>query len=376
MKKSKRNLLIGSASAAVLGALVAGGLWWHSQQPSQSSQSTTARTEQTIAEPLAARRVSENERHYIFDLNENVTREHVYYTNRYGVEIAADIYYPKDMDKSQQHAALVVGPPFGGVKEQGPGVYANELAQRGFVVVAFDPAYHGYSGGQPRYTGSPETYVEDFSAAVDYLGTLDYVNRDQIGALGICASGAFSLGAAAQDTRIKAVATSVLYDIPGLAGSATGDARREQLDAIGQQRWEDAENGTAAYRENYPSSPQDSIPEGLDETAAEFNEFYATSRGWHENALSNITDTSNPSFMNFQVTNHINEISAPILMVTSEQAHSRAFTEGIYDMFENKDNVEMYVAPRGRHIDFYDNTGNVIPFDRFADFFNNALGVK
>jgi fermentation-respiration switch protein FrsA (DUF1100 family) len=193
------------------------------------------------------------------------------------VEIAADLYYAKDLDKTVNYPALVVGPPFGGVKEQGPGVYANQLAQHGFVVLAFDPAYHGYSGGQPRYTGSPDTYLEDFSAAVDYIGTLDFVNRDQIGALGICASGGFALGAAAQDARIKAVATSVMYDIPSLAGMATGIDRAVPLEQYSQQRWTDFEmaqqRGLAL-----PEQPQTEVPEDLP-MLPEFFDFYATKRG-------------------------------------------------------------------------------------------------
>ena len=192
-------------------------------------------------DPTAAIRVSPDEEYYIFELNDDVEREHVYYRTRYGIEVAADLYTAKDMDRSGKYPAIVVGPPFGGVKEQGPGVYANELARRGFVVLAIDPAYHGYSGGQPRNVGSPDTYVEDFSAGVDFLGTQEFVDRERIGALGICASGGFALGAAAQDTRIKAVATSVMYDIPGLANSATGEDRANQLDELGKQLDRDRE---------------------------------------------------------------------------------------------------------------------------------------
>lgn len=168
------------------------------------------RTEKTapieiVENPNAAIRVSADEEHYIFELDEGVSRTHVYYNNRFGIEIAADLYMPKDVDTSKEYPAIVVGSPFGGVKEQGPGIYANQLAQRGFVVLAFDPAYHGYSGGYPRYTASTTMYAEDFSAAVDYLGTQDFVDRDKIGALGICGSGGFALSAAAMDTRIKAV---------------------------------------------------------------------------------------------------------------------------------------------------------------------------
>ena len=146
--------------------------------------------------PNLAVRISPEEDHYIFELDENVERTQVYYKNRFGIELAGDLYIARDADLSQQYPALVIGPPFGGVKEQGPGVYANELAQRGFVVLTFDPAYHGYSGGEPRMTGSTSVYVEDFSAGVDFLGSLDYVDRERIGAIGICGSGGFALSAA------------------------------------------------------------------------------------------------------------------------------------------------------------------------------------
>lgn len=323
-----------------------------------------------VMNPLQATRVAPADEYYIFDLDSTVVREHVYYSTRYGVEIAADLYYAKDLDKTVNYPALVVGPPFGGVKEQGPGVYANQLAQHGFVVLAFDPAYHGYSGGQPRYTGSPDTYLEDFSAAVDYIGTLDFVNRDQIGAIGICASGGFSLGAAAQDARIKAVATSVMYDIPSLAGMATGNDRAVPLEQYSQQRWTDFENGTAAVVLHYPEQPQTEVPEDLP-MLPEFFDFYATKRGWHPHALTNITTVSNLSFMNFQITNHIHEISPrPVLLLTTETAHSRPFSEITFEKLQEP--KELYVAPAADHVDFYDRV-DLIPFAKLETFFKNAF---
>lgn len=320
-----------------------------------------------------AKRLAEDEETYIFDLDENVVREHVYYPTRYGVEIAADLYYTKNLDTSAQYPALVVGPPFGGVKEQGPGVYANQLAQRGFVVVAFDPAYHGNSGGAPRYTGSPDTYVEDFSAAIDFLGTLPYVNREQIGAIGICASGGFALGAAAQDARIKAVATSVMYDIPNLANALTGEERAQQLVSLSQQRWTDVENGETAYTNIYPEQPfarGTQMPEDFP-ALPEFFDFYATERGWHKNALTNITATSNLSFMNFQATAHIDEISPrPVLLITSQEAHSKGFSDATFERL--KEPKELYVAPKGKHVDFYDRI-DIIPFDKIEQFFKENL---
>ncbi|WP_143462991.1 alpha/beta hydrolase [Levilactobacillus enshiensis] len=312
-------------------------------------------------------RVTPNDEYYIFELDDSVTREHVYYKTRYDIEIAADLYYSRTLDKASQHPALVVGPPFGGVKEQGPGVYANQLAQRGFVVIAFDPAYHGYSGGTPRDSGSPDTYVEDFSAAVDFLGTLSYVDRHRIGALGICASGGFALAAAAQDMRIKAVATSVMYDIPHLANLATGKDRAAQLAALSEQRWSDI----SAKQANYPSQPVTEFPEGLDPVSREFFSFYGFKRGWHPHALYNVTNVSNLSFMNFEATARINEISPrPVMLVTSEEAHSKAFSEETYaKLAEPK---ELVVEPHGQHVDFYDDV-SVIPFDKFEKFFNTNL---
>ena len=209
-KKIMAGLLTAAAVTAMAGCTAASGQGQTTPSPSSQTQVTTetesASEETSVSEdhvnPNLATRVTEEEDHYIFELDENVTREKVYYFNRFGIEIAADLYMAKDADLTQQYPAVVVGPPFGGVKEQGPGVYANELAQRGFVVLAFDPAYHGYSGGHPRLAGSTSLYAEDFSAAVDYLGTREFVDRDRIGAVGICGSGGFALAAAGMDTSI------------------------------------------------------------------------------------------------------------------------------------------------------------------------------
>ena len=152
----------------------------------------------------------EKQEYYTFTLNDNVTREHVNYKNRYGITIAADLYLPKDMDKSVKHPAIIIGTPYGGVKEQGAGIYAQEMAGRGFVAIAFDESFNGESSGEPRHTSSPDIFTEDFSAGVDYLGSLPYVAREKIGAIGICGSGGFAITAAQVDRRIKAVATASL----------------------------------------------------------------------------------------------------------------------------------------------------------------------
>lgn len=215
---------------------------------------------------------------YIFDLDENVTRMSVSYQNRFGITIAADLYRPKDFDESREHPAILVGAPYGGVKEQGPGIYAQNLALRGFVALTFDPSYNGYSGGEPRHLSSPDLFVEDFSAAVDYLGTRPFVDRERIGGIGMCGSGGFLLSAAQVDPRLKAVATVVMYDISrasskGWQDSLTAEARNGMLDAIAQQRYADFEGYAPAL------TPR-GAPIGFDDTTdpigREFGEFYST----------------------------------------------------------------------------------------------------
>ena len=315
-------------------------------------------------------RIAPEEEHYIFDLDEDVTRTHVYYQNRFGIELAADLYMAKDADMSLKYPAIIVGPPYGGVKEQGPGVYANQLAKRGFVALAIDPAYHGYSGGEPRMTASVTMYAEDFSAAVDYLGTRDFVNRDQIGVIGICGSGGFALSAAAMDTRIKAVATSVMYDIAGSNNAMRND---RMLAMAGEARWTAFETGNYDYMKSYPDAPVDEVPANMNGTMAEFFSFYGTPRGWHPNALGNINMASMGDLCTFLSNTHIAEISPrPILFVTGSVAHSRAFSETAYgNAAEPK---ELYVVEGAGHVDLYDDI-TLIPFDKFESFFKEAFGI-
>ena len=187
------------------------------------------------------RKINVNMEHYISELSEKVVRTHVRYENRYGIELAADLYTPKDLDKSKKYSGIIIGPPYGGVKEQGPSVYANELARRGFVCLAFDPSFNGESGGKKRKVSSSDFFVEDFSAGVDYLGTLSYIDRDRIGGIGICGSGGFLLGAAAIDIRIKAVIAVVMYDIPKINHNESD--WDNILNNLNKTRWADAENG-------------------------------------------------------------------------------------------------------------------------------------
>lgn len=199
---------------------------------------------------------------YICKLDESVERKHVRYQNRYGFALAGDLYTLKNMDKTRKHAAIVAGAPYGGVKEQGPSVYANELAKRGFVVLTFDPCYMGESGGEPRHVSSPDLFSENISAGVDYLGLLPYVDRNKIAALGICGSGGFALSAAAVDTRIKAVITASMFDMSAAARMGqTPEQIQEKKEQLSLRRWKDAESGETEYLPSFPEEPVSAIPD-------------------------------------------------------------------------------------------------------------------
>ncbi|KUP22557.1 hypothetical protein AWJ19_31755 [Paenibacillus sp. DMB5] len=309
--------------------------------------------------------------YYTFELNENVERAHVSFKNRYGITIAADLYTPKNMDKTKHYPALVVGPPYGGVKEQGPGVYANQMSQRGFVVLAIDPSFNGYSEGQPRHVSSPDIFTEDFSAAVDYIGTRSFVNRDQIGAIGICGSGGFALSAAQVDTRIKAIATASLIDISSNFDALTAEQRTAMLDEVSQQRWVDFENGEPEYIPTFPSEPDTQIPEGLDPMSAEFYSYYGLERGHHPNATANFTTTSTTTFMNYNLLDHLDTISPrPVLLLVGENAMTKGLSEVVYEQLSGS--KELVVVPGANHVDLYDQVDS-IPFDKLESFFKDAF---
>ena len=310
---------------------------------------------------------------YIAKLPENVERIHVRYNNRYGIALAGDLYVSKGLDRTQKHPALVVGVPYGGVKEQGPSVYAGELARRGFVALTFDPCYMGESGGEPRHVSSPDLFSENFSAGVDFLGMQPFVDREQIGAIGICGSGGFALSAAQVDTRIKAVCTASMYDMSAVSrmGLDTPEALFAAKDRLARQRWTDAENGAQEYLPTFPEEPLEAPPAGVPEPDAEWFRFYAVKRGHHPNALGGFTTTSNLSFMNFSLLGHVAELSPrPVLFLVGDRAHSRAFSEEVYGRAAEP--KELYVVEDAEHIDLYDRTDR-IPFDKIEDFFKGAL---
>ncbi len=311
-----------------------------------------------------------------FTLSDKVVHEKVSYPNRYGITLSADMYVPKNIDRSKKYPALVIGTPYGGVKEQGAGIYAQTMAERGFVAIAFDESFNGESGGEPRHISSPEIFSEDFSAGVDFLGTRPFVDRNRIGAIGICGSSAFALKAAQVDHRIKAIATASMYDMSrvirnGWQDSMTDAERNTMLDQLGEQRWKDFENGTPMLPEGFPSVATDTIPDGMDPISSEFWEYYAMKRGHHPRSHGPFTATSNMAFMNFPLLNFIDTIAPrPILFIMGEKAHSRYFTEDAFKMA--KEPKELVIVPGARHIDLYDRV-DMIPFDKLEDFFTKAL---
>ena len=311
-----------------------------------------------------------------FDLSDDVTVEKVTYKNRYGIEVSAEMYASKTLDRSKRHPAIIIGTPYGGVKEQGAGIYAMTLARRGFVTLAFDESFNGESGGEPRHVSSPDIFVEDFSAGVDFIGTRPFVDRNCIGVIGICGSGGFAVTAAQVDKRIKAVVTASMYDMSrvnhyGWEDSMSKEEYDKMLDRLGEQRWEDFEKGEPQYIPSFPEEVTDSVPAGLDPISAEFWEYYAMERGHNPRARGGFTTTSNMAFINFPLMNYIETISPrPILFIIGENAHSRYFSEDAYRRAAEP--KELYIVPGARHIDLYDRT-DMIPFDKIESFFREYL---
>lgn len=310
---------------------------------------------------------------YIFELSEKVSRKSVSYKNRYGIKLAGDLYMSKDIDMDKKHPALVIGAPYGGVKEQGPGVWANELAQRGFVILTFDPSFNGYSDGGKMHLSSPDLFTEDFSAGVDFLGTRSFVDREKIGAIGICGSGGFALGAAQVDTRIKAVVTASMYDMTRAMKMGDGDGLTneqwyETLKPINEQRYDD-------FEKDYPTLTSRSALLTVDETtdplSREFHEFYSTPRGYHPNAIAAFSMSSTMSFMNFNLLDNIKRISPrPIMFIVGENALSRFFSDDAYK--EANETKELVVIENCNHVDLYDDV-NKIPFNKVEEFFKTNL---
>lgn len=311
-----------------------------------------------------------------FPRSENVDHRKVSFKNRYGITLAADLYQPKNVNGTL--AAIGISGPFGAVKEQTSGLHAQTLAERGFLTLAFDPSYVGESGGEPRNMASPEINVEDFSAAVDFLGLQPNVDRGRIGILGICGFGGFALSATAVDKRVKAVAVTTMYDMTrvmskGYNDSMTLEQRTQALEQHGEQRWKDAAAGTAARGGRI-------LPEALQGNEPEFIkyyfDYYRTDRAFHPRSPASNgawTATTPLPFMNLPVLTYIAEISPrPVLFIHGEKAHSRYFSETAYAAAAEP--KELVIVPGAVHTDLYDKV-DVIPFDKMAGFFGQHLAA-
>lgn len=309
-----------------------------------------------------------------FPKSNQVDHQKVTFKNRYGITLAADLYLPKNRD-NQRLAAIVVGGPFGAVKEQSSGLYAQTMAERGFVTLAFDGSYTGESGGEPRNVASPDINTEDFMAAVDFIGLQAYVNRERIGVIGICGWGGIALNAVAVDKRVKAVVASTMYDMTrvmskGYNDSVTPEQRAQTLEQLGRQRWEDAANGKPAYQPAYNTPPKGGEPQFM----VDYHDYYGTPRGYHPRAVNSgnaWTITTPLSFMNMPILTYIKEISPrPILIVHGENAHSRYFAETAYAAAAQP--KELLIVKGANHVDLYDQMDK-IPFDKISNFFGKNL---
>jgi fermentation-respiration switch protein FrsA (DUF1100 family) len=325
-----------------------------------------------------------------FPKSDKVKHRKVTFKNRFGITLAGDLYLPKSRG-NQRLAALAVSGPFGAVKEQSSGFYAQTMAERGFATLAFDPSYTGESGGEPRNVASPDLNTEDFMAAVDFLGLQSAVDRERIGVIGVCGFGGMVLNAAAVDKRVKAVVAATMYDMSRMMGkgfqdSLTLENRTKILTRLSLQRWKDAAAGSPApgahdfYVDNNGTVTianrilPETLPADANPVTREFFDYYRTPRGFHERSpasTSAFTGTSPLSFMNMPLLTYIAEISPrPVLFVAGEVAHSRYFSEDAYKAA--REPKELVIVPGANHVDLYDRPEK-IPFDRVTAFFNAHL---
>ena len=310
----------------------------------------------------------------VFPQSNKVVHEKVTFRNRYGITLVADMYIPKNA--KGKLAAIAVSGPFGAVKEQSSGLYAQTLAERGFLTIAFDPSYTGESGGQPRYVASPDINTEDFCAAVDFLSTLDDVDPERIGILGICGWGGMALNAVAMDTRIKATVTSTMYDMSrvnanGYFDAMDADQRYELRRQLNAQRTLDAKKGTYELA----GGVVDPLPDDAPQFVKDYYAYYKTPRGYHKRSLNSNNGwnkTSSLSFINMPLLAYSDEIRSAVLMIHGEKAHSRYFSEDAFKKLKG-DNKELLIIPGASHVDLYDNQANVIPFDKIESFFREYL---
>ena len=368
MKCSLKGLLTGALCLGVIGAAVAVDAATPTFDP------INAPSLKVQAEKLELEKKWDK----VFPKSMKVNHRKVTFVNRYGITLAADVYEPRNY--SGKLAAIAVAGPYGAVKEQVSGRYAQAMAERGFLTIAFDPSFTGESGGAVRFAASPEINTEDFSAAVDFLSTQPNVDANRIGIIGICGWGGFALNAAAQDPRIKATVTSTMYDMTRVIANGYFDndkdaetlrkTRQEARKTISEQRTADYRSGTYQMAGGVPKETTPDMPQFV----KDYHDFYQTKRGYHKRSFGSTTGATTSSalvFMNMPILYYSNEIETPVLMIHGEKAHSRYFSEDAFKKLTGN-NKELMIIPSASHVDLYDNV-NVIPFDKIERFFKENL---
>ncbi|MDE5546350.1 MAG: alpha/beta hydrolase [Anaeroplasmataceae bacterium] len=313
----------------------------------------------------------------VFPKSEKVNHEKITFHNRYGILLVADLYIPKNA--LGKLPAIAVCGPFGAVKEQSSGLYAQTLAERGFLTIAFDPSFTGESGGEPRYVASPDINTEDFCAAVDYLSCRNDVDKEKIGIIGICGWGGMAINAAAIDTRIKVTIASTMYDMTRVNAKGYFDstdseeARYEIKKALNAQRIQDYKNG---YYE-LGGGVIDPLPSDAPFYVKDYYDYYKTPRGYHKRSLNSNggwNKTSALSFINMPILAYSNEIKSAVMLIHGEKAHSCYFSKDVFKQLKG-DNKELVIIPNAVHTDLYDRT-DIIPFDKIENFFSTYMNKE
>lgn len=309
-----------------------------------------------------------------FPQSGSVAHKKVTFHNRYGITLAADMYVPKS-GKAPYPAVAVCG-PFGAVKEQCSGLYAQTLAERGFLTIAFDPSYTGESGGEPRHVASPDINTEDFQAAVDFLSVCEDVDPERIGIVGICGWGGMALNTAALDTRLKATVAVTMYDMSRVTANGYFDAEDSEASryakrcALNAQRTEDYKNGSYLSA----GGVVDPLPDDAPQFVRDYHDYYKTERGYHPRSLNSNKGwnmTSSLSFLNMPILSYAGEIRSAVMLVHGEKAHSLYFSKTAFSKLSG-DNKELLIVPNASHTDLYDQTG-IIPFDKIEEFLKKHL---
>ena len=379
--KNKKKMLM--LATLLTGAMSFGG---------GASIVSAATSAQTIAQASQMQRASISELR-VFKVDKTIEAKNVRFQNRYGFEVAGHLYLPKNFDASKQYKAVVVTGPFGAVKEQSSGLYAQEMAKNGYVALAFDPSMTGESSGERRNMGSPDIFTEDYHAAVDFVSNLTFVNPNEIGAIGICGLSGMAITAAGSDSRIKAVATSAMYDMSESISDHykgayyTPEQRDKVLEHLAQMRDREAKTGTSirgAHElgvdaqgniQTFDVMFPDQLPEGADSVSTEFYNYYI-GRAYHPRAINSNTSawdsTTAYGFFDFNLMDNITELgNKPVLLITGDKAHSKYFSDDVYAKLTTPNKREI-VVPGATHTDLYDQTDK-IPFAELVAFFNKNL---